>query len=199
MKSITESRFWDSWHSFYRQEAHERAALVAERYAAHEKELEALRQRIGTGAAIINALSARRQSLAVESMLIHLLACMSIEAFLNHYGVTRTGEEFFRKNCERLSPSQKTAVLLLAATGSPPADDAEILKLVRRMFELRNSFVHPKAKKGELNPRSARPSTTGWPERVTQTVPPESVQTMDRFFDLFAEADPEAKAVIGPA
>ena len=154
-------------------------------------------QQIGAGASIVNALSARRQSLAVESMIVHLLACMAVEAFLNHYGVVRMTEEFFRKNCERLSPAQKTALLLLTSTGQPLADDAELLKLVRRMFELRNSFVHPKAKRGDLNPAAARPSTAGWPERGTQGIAPQSIADLDRFFELFVQADPDAKAVVG--
>ncbi len=75
-----------------------------------------------------------------------LYSCMAIEAFINNYGVRRLGEDFFRRNLERLGITEKHSLIMLTCYGRViPQDDPERAKL-RAMFDTRNQLVHPKAR-----------------------------------------------------
>jgi hypothetical protein len=75
-----------------------------------------------------------------------LFACMAIEAFINNYGVRRLGEEYFRKNLERIGITEKFSLLLLACHGLLTEKSDSPLVGLRAMFDTRNQLVHPKAK-----------------------------------------------------
>lgn len=79
-----------------------------------------------------------------------LYSCMAVEAFINNYGVRRLGEDYFRRNLERLGITEKYSLLMLACYGHLiPQDDPERMKL-RAMFDTRNQLVHPKAREFRL-------------------------------------------------
>lgn len=79
-----------------------------------------------------------------------LYSCMAIEAFINNYGVRRLGENYFRRNLERLGITEKYSLLMLACYGRLISqDDPERAKL-RAMFDIRNQLVHPKAREFSL-------------------------------------------------
>lgn len=73
-------------------------------------------------------------------------SCMAVEAFLNFYGVNRLGEKYYKHNLERLGISEKLKILITICTQEIIEDQDEIVQLVRRMFDRRNSLAHPKAK-----------------------------------------------------
>lgn len=75
-----------------------------------------------------------------------LFACMAVEAFINHYGVKRLGERFFRKNLERLGITEKFSILVLACHGVMISKDDQTLLTLRAMFDTRNQLVHPKTR-----------------------------------------------------
>ena len=76
----------------------------------------------------------------------HLFACMTIEAFLNHYGVKRLGEAYYKRNLERVGITEKLSILILACLGSVIKNDAELIKKTRALFDARNRLVHPKSR-----------------------------------------------------
>jgi len=78
-----------------------------------------------------------------------IFACMEVEAFLNFYGVLRLGEKYYKRNLERLGISEKLKILVTMCTQEILEDEDEITQIVRRMFDRRNSLVHPKTK--EIN------------------------------------------------
>lgn len=76
-----------------------------------------------------------------------LFLCMTIESFLNHYGVKRLGSTFYRRNVERLGITEKLALLLLICLGVKLKPDDPLLTKVRSLFDRRNQLVHPKTRR----------------------------------------------------
>ncbi len=59
---------------------------------------------------------------------------------------SRLGEEFYKRNLERLRELQKIEVLYALKYRRQLDPDAEAHTRVGRLFELRNRFVHPKTR-----------------------------------------------------
>lgn len=75
-----------------------------------------------------------------------LYSCMTVEAFINNYGVRRLGQNYFRGNLERLGITEKFSLLMLVCHGILIfKDDPDHIKL-RAMFDTRNQLVHPKTR-----------------------------------------------------
>ena len=75
-----------------------------------------------------------------------LFACMSIEAFINHYGVKRLGETFYKRFIERFGITEKIAVLVLICSQKIIEQHSPIITKARNLFDTRNRLVHPKAR-----------------------------------------------------
>lgn len=119
--------------------------------------------------------------LSVLSLSVEIFCLMSIEALLNAYGVECLGEEFYKRNLERLRITQKLETLLAIRRNKFIDDDAEILKIARKLFERRNQIVHPKAseiKRGKI-PKLPKHDPIKKAE--------ESLADTKRFLELFAE------------
>jgi hypothetical protein len=147
---------------------------------------------------------ARLRELRVDAELILLYSdsaviysAMAVESFLNFYGVTQLSEAFFRPSLERLNPTQKLPLLLLATRQLVLEPDDEIVSTVRSLFDARNTLVHPKTR--ELAPEEAI-RFPGLPNYNDAQV---AVRRMDRFFQLFKALDPNAdfgfRGVLGAA
>jgi hypothetical protein len=111
-----------------------------------------------------------------------IFACMAVEAFLNLYGVQRLGEKFYKRNLERLGISEKLKILVTMCTQEILEDEDETTQIARRMFDRRNSLVHPKAK--EINGFSDLIpfESTNHLKRAE-----EAVEEMELFFKRFEE------------
>jgi hypothetical protein len=122
-----------------------------------------------------------------------IFACMAVESFLNFYGVNQLGEDFYKRNFERLSPNQKLEALIVVSVHLSLEKEDEICKVVRRMFDQRNRLVHPKAKQIEADSERI--------EIIFGTDNPVSdakkmVGDMRLFFDLFRKLDPSHSSLI---
>jgi hypothetical protein len=117
---------------------------------------------------------------------IVIFSAMAVESFVNYYGVTRLGGDWYQSHLERVTMSRKLRAVLKLCRDKTITDDSEILHVVRRLFERRNELVHPKT----------------YDEITSATAPPvipamirarESVADMTRFFELHAEYDPDTR------
>ena len=75
-----------------------------------------------------------------------LFACMTLEGFLNHYGVRRLGELFYKKNIERVGITEKVSILILTCCHKSIGQDSNLIKKTRDLFDARNQLVHPKSR-----------------------------------------------------
>jgi hypothetical protein len=123
--------------------------------------------------------------------LVLLSSAMSVEAFLNYYGVVRLGEAEFNRHFERLGITRKLRALLLFCDSIRLADDDPLLIAVDKIAKIRNALVHPKTKElTEYLPAEARGAL------LIPGAAQEAVAAMDSFFKEFEMALPKAKHLI---
>ena len=118
-----------------------------------------------------------------------MFAALSVEAFLNLYGVLRLEETFYEKHFERLGPRAKLAAIVAACLSRVLEESDEILQIVSRIASSRNDLAHPKAR--ELRADRDLPDPLP-PFAVAQ----QSVNDAERFFALFVALDPEAECLV---
>ena len=118
-----------------------------------------------------------------------MFAALSIEAFLNLYGVMRFEEDFYERQFERLGPRAKVAAIVVACLSRVLDDSDELLQIVGRIASARNDLAHPKAR--EI--RDGRVLSEPPPpyERARQ-----AVADAERFFALFVGLDPDAESLV---
>ena len=122
---------------------------------------------------------------------IEIMCCMTVESFMNYYGIINLGNTIYKNTYERLGITQKLEILLAVCASSIIQNDSEILKIVRRMFERRNQLVHPKASRQNISISDM----TKEKSRSVDEVPPiqmaeQAINNMNRFFELFTEYNP---------
>lgn len=190
-KGISFSPYFHTALRFYDMVLDSEKTLVAK-----EKELQEEYSDYGTADFKIAIYSSTRKEfsqLNEFSTATQIFSCMAIESFLNFYGVNQIGEDFYKRNFERLSPNQKLEALIAIAVHLSLEKEDEICKVVRRMFDQRNHLVHPKAKQIKANSERI--------EIVFGTDNPVSdakkmVGDMRLFFDLFRKLDPSQGLLI---
>ncbi|HLM68934.1 MAG TPA: hypothetical protein VK358_15455 [Longimicrobium sp.] len=69
---------------------------------------------------------------------------MSVEAFLNFYGVVRLGERFYKDNLQKAGATEKLSLLLALCDGVELDPSSDLWRTVRALFDRRNALVHPK-------------------------------------------------------
>jgi hypothetical protein len=116
-----------------------------------------------------------------------VFAAMAVEGFINFYGTVRLGEAEFVQHFEHLRPVAEKLRKVLAACNSPLDSNSDILIVVRDLANARNALVHPKTK--EIAPESFGTQ----PGKERQKAARESVESMERFFELFLQIDPDAR------
>jgi len=75
-----------------------------------------------------------------------LFLCMCIESFINHYGTKRLGEEYYKRNLERVGITEKLSLLVVICHQTKLDPNDPMLKKTRALFDKRNELVHPKTK-----------------------------------------------------
>lgn len=121
-----------------------------------------------------------------------MFAALSVEAFLNLYGVIRLEEGFYEKQFERLGLRAKAAAIVAACLAKILDDSDELIQVVGRIATARNGLAHPKAK--EIRNDRTLPDPL-----PPYDVAKQAVADADRFFALFVAADPEAESLVGSA
>jgi hypothetical protein len=76
-----------------------------------------------------------------------ILGCAMIELWVNSFGIHLLTEDYYHKNIERMGIVEKIKVLFAIHKREEIDDNNEIIKNIRKLFDWRNSLVHPKAKK----------------------------------------------------
>lgn len=85
-----------------------------------------------------------------NSCSIELFSCITIEGFVNYYGVRKFGESFYKEHIERLDIFKKIAIVTAINNKKLILNSSEILKRAKFLFDTRNMLVHPKTKEFNL-------------------------------------------------
>ena len=185
------SGVWVTFHDRYAQAAVRALNELVEGEATCLRSEQRLKAE-GKDPSLIEYLTMKdREKLEVLSVTVEILCCMSVEAFLNFYGIVRLGDEFYRRNYERLGITEKLAALLATCQNVLLPEKTEIANVARKMFDRRNNLVHPKSKS----------ITHKVPEHLTQAIDSiveakNRVEDMKEFFNLFKDYDKETEPII---
>lgn len=134
---------------------------------------------------VISETSKERSACLREAAACLLFSCMAIEAFLNYYGVRRLGEPFFKRNVERIGITEKLAVVVAACCKKRMDENDTLPRAVRRLFDKRNSLVHPKTKDIEHHPIEEFIS-----EYPSDYPVGTYIETLEKFLAFMKEIDP---------
>lgn len=115
---------------------------------------------------------------------VQLFACMTIEAFLNHYGMKRLGEDFYKRNLERIGITEKLSILILTCQQKLLKKNDIIIKKTRALFDARNRLVHPKSK--EINFERLDDFSTKHPKDLSVK---EIINDMEDIISMLCEMD----------
>jgi hypothetical protein len=186
---------WATQYDFYLSTAQKFLQQAIQLNASLENRIEELEKKLRVEQAtldestitsyIVHITESDTNQLDAVCVATQIFACMAVEAFLNYYGVRRLGEEFYKRNLERLGINQKLEILITICTQELVEDKDEIVLIVKRMFDRRNSLVHPKSKKvGLINGKFVFPEPINHLEQAEQ-----AVREMKLFFEKFEELD----------
>lgn len=123
----------------------------------------------------------------LASDVTRIFAAMSVEAFLNFYGVARIGKSDFSAHFERLPIVSKTRKLFLVCDGQSISETDPLIVALKLVSQGRNSLVHHKATQALIDDPEPK-SSTQIPQKAQ-----EAVQAMDDFFAEVRVLQPEAK------
>jgi hypothetical protein len=121
---------------------------------------------------------------------------MSVEAFLNYYGVKLIGEESYKRTYEKIGITQKLEILLAIHKKVNLPRNSEITKLLRKMFDKRNNLVHPKTKEISFDDLLQGNFGTLSSDKDIIAEAVNRVQEMESFYRYFQEIDPEIKSLV---
>ena len=82
---------------------------------------------------------------------------MTVEAFINFYGVYRLGEEQFKRHVERLPIERKMQLLLLICDGLEVDKGDRLIIALKAVAERRNAARTSEGKAGPTRPACERP------------------------------------------
>lgn len=127
----------------------------------------------------------RRDRLATS---VVIFSAMSVEAYLNFYGVVRVGEDLYQRQFERMSFDRKLEVLLFVCNGLAVEKGDPIADTIRRVADRRNALVHPKTREAGSPAGERLAEGIAMPHAAE-----EAFRDCEKFFELFQETVPEAR------
>lgn len=149
----------------------------------YREEVIAIREKLKILAEYTETPDVERYSLAIQ-----ILAAMTIEAAISFYAVLQFGgenhDDYFRRGS-----ADKRLRTALSYAGVNLEDDAEILRVVRKVRDARNGIVHPFS--AEF--LGTEQATIQVPHRpfpdVSATAARSAIEHVDRFFELLRQLD----------
>lgn len=126
---------------------------------------------------------ARKRDLLSDS--VKVFAAMSVEAFLNFYGVLRIGQARFDSELERSGPVLKLKRLFEMCEKVQLQDTDPLVQVVDKIARRRNRLVHHRVLEVGADPTQTNRSGDKIPE-----VAREAVADMVQFFIEFGKRDP---------
>lgn len=85
-----------------------------------------------------------------SAMVVVVFSALTLEAFINHYGIERFSAGFFDDHLDRLGPVSKWVVIPRLTVGRELDRGGESFTLLTQLFRLRNKLVHYKMRKKKI-------------------------------------------------
>ena len=83
-----------------------------------------------------------------EEYITCVFLSLFLEGFINDFGGSHLGDEYFRKHLERMETISKYQVIPRLVTGKELKGDSQHLARLKELIKIRNGIVHPKSEDG---------------------------------------------------
>lgn len=122
---------------------------------------------------------------------VRLYSAMSVEGFINLYGVVRLGEHAFNDHFDRMGLVPKCRALLRVCNAIQVPKIDPIIYHLDRVAQSRNTLVHPKVRLLAAESQAQGEEFSFMPAAAQQ-----SVDSMEAFYNLFSQTVPQVKHFI---
>lgn len=85
-----------------------------------------------------------------SAMVTVIFSALTLEAFINHYGIERFSRSFFDNHLDNLNPVSKWLILPRLIVGQQLSTDGQSYESLIGLFRLRNKLVHYKTRKKRI-------------------------------------------------
>ena len=86
-----------------------------------------------------------------ESMVVIIFSALTLEAFINYYGIIHFPCKYFEKHFDKLNPISKWVIIPRLVVGQQLDTSEKTYELLTRLFDLRNKLVHSKPTRKKIN------------------------------------------------
>jgi hypothetical protein len=119
-----------------------------------------------------------------SAMVVIIFSALTLEAFINHYGIEKFSRSFFDKHLDSLNPISKWLILPKLVVGNQLNTDGQPFGLLGGLFRLRNRLVHYKTRKKSI---SDLVEDEDW---VTERHASDAIQAVDALVQELESLDP---------
>jgi len=86
-----------------------------------------------------------------DAMVTTIFCALTLEAFINSYGIHSFSKSNFEDHLDKLNPVSKWVIIPKLATGSQIRKDGQGYKLLKDVFKLRDKLVHYKSREKRIS------------------------------------------------
>lgn len=119
-----------------------------------------------------------------EAMVVVIFSALTLEAFINDYGLENFSRSYFDKHLDKLSPVSKWLILPRLVAGKELNTNSQAFESLKKLFNLRNKLVHYKTKKKRVCDIVAE-------DRVWESDAQNAIEAVNQAVRVLKEIDPE--------
>ena len=86
-----------------------------------------------------------------SAMVVVVFSALTLEAFINHYGIERLSRSFFDNHLDKLNPVGKWLILPNLVARQQLDTDGQSYELLKGLFKLRDKLVHYKTREKTID------------------------------------------------
>jgi hypothetical protein len=135
----------------------------------------------------VDFLASRNDDIGELALIVIVFAAFTLEAYINHYGISRLSRNYFSKYLDRLDLPAKWLVIPRIVTGKKLNPGSAAMQDLCWLISLRNRLAHFKSK--TITVEQIQDSDWLWHEDAAR-----AIRTVKRVVSLLKRIDPRADA-----
>ena len=133
----------------------------------------------------VDFLASRNDAIGKLALIVIVFAAFTLEAYINHYGISRLSRNYFSKYLDKLDLSAKWLVIPRLVTGKKLNPGSRAMQDLSWLISLRNRLAHFKSK--TITVEQIKESDLLWHEDAER-----AVRTVKRVVSLLKQIDAKA-------
>jgi len=99
----------------------------------------------------VNFICEKNAAIQRSAMVVVIFSALTLEAFINHYGIGKFSRSFFDNHLDKLNPVSKWMIIPKLVVGQQLKADGQPYELLRKLFKLRDKLVHYKTRQKRID------------------------------------------------